>query len=768
MTSESLDIDQDGPNYISVAVAIPSLPVLTYSVPPGLNSPVIGSRVLVPVGHREIVGCVVGTDIASDSHKPAPLKQERGATIRPFIESYDDGPFLPLETLDLAKWTADYFICGYGEVIAAAMPPTALDSRRLKKRRSGFKEMRLVTITPNGLEALRDTTNLALGVRQLEALGQLAKHSKGLLAGALGPDGSVIGRLQRRGLVVTEVVRVDREPLEVGRVSKDEEIKAKENRHQTLTPEQTQAVERLLPMVEQRSFRAALLHGVTGSGKTEVYLRLAEATVRSGRRVIVLVPEIALTLGIADAFSRAFDGRVAVQHSGLSVGERHDQWHRIRGEAIDVVVGTRSAVFAPISNVGLIVVDEEHDASYKQEESPRYHAKSVALVRGQRLGALVVLGSATPAVETYRHAVSGRYEKLEMLERVNQRPLAKVEIVDMRREVAREGPDVILSETLCHRIGEAVGQGEQVLLLMNRRGFASGVLCRQCGQTLECPNCSVALTLHNATTRTRCHYCNYASDRPVRCQHCVSPYLEAIGFGTERVEQELRKYFPETTVARLDRDTVRKRGELVELLRRFRQNEVQILVGTQMIAKGHDFPNVTLVGVVSADVGLTVADFRASERTFQLLTQVAGRAGRGSKEGKAVVQSYYPEHYSITHACQQDYEPFFRQEIEFRRDLNYPPYISMINVIVKGRTFADAMNDAGALVRLIKKDPKSFDVLGPAPPPIGRVRGQYRAQFFLKGSNRKVMREGLQRAVDLQPSGLKRRIAVDVDPVSMM
>ena len=766
MTSESPD--QDALGYISVAVAIPSLPVLTYSVPSGSGLPPIGSRVLVPVGHREIVGCVVGTDVPYGSQNTSGLKKRASASIRPFIECYDDGPFLPLETLEVAQWTAEYFVCGYGEVIAAAMPPTALDARRLKQRRSGFREKRLVTITPKGVEAFRNGGKMGLGVRQLEALGELVKHSKGLFAEALGSESSVIGRLERRQLVMTELVRCDRDPLEVWGVPTETEATIEDTRPQTLTREQSLAVEKLTPLVQRQSFRAALLHGVTGSGKTEVYLRLAEEAVRNGRRVIVLVPEIALTLGIADSFARAFSGRVAVQHSGLSVGERHDQWHRIRSGDIDVVVGTRSAVFAPISDVGLIVVDEEHDASYKQEESPRYHAKSVALVRGQRLGALVVLGSATPAVETYRHAVSGRYEKISLLERVNERPLAQVEIVDMRREVVREGPDVIVSEPLRVRIGEVIGQGEQVLLLMNRRGFASGVLCRQCGQTLECPNCSVALTLHISSGRTRCHYCNYAANRPVRCPHCVSPYLEMIGFGTERVEQELRKHFPGTTLARLDRDTVRRRGELVRVLRRFRQNEIQIVVGTQMIAKGHDFPNVTLVGVISADVGLTVADFRASERTFQLLTQVAGRAGRGLKEGRAVVQSYYPEHYSITHACQQAYEPFFQREIAFRRDLNYPPHVSMINVIVKARTFSDAMNDALVIASEIRKGRTSFEVLGPAPPPIGRVRGQYRAQLFLKGNNRKAMREGLQRAVELQPAGVKRRISIDVDPVNMM
>ena len=464
MISESPDIGQNAPDYISVAVAIPSLPVLTYSVPPGSDSPPIGSRVLVPVGHREMVGCVVGTGVPNDGRKARPVKQEQDANIRPFIECYDDGPFLPLETLELAQWTAEYFVCGFGEVIATAMPPTALESRRLKERRSGFKEKRLVTITKNGLEALRNTADMGLGARQLETLGQLAKQSKGMFAGVLGSDSSVIGRLQRRGLVVTELVRVDREPLEIGQFRQDEEIKAKENRPRTLTREQTQAVERLTPLLQRNVFRAALLHGVTGSGKTEVYLRLAEEAVRNGRRVIVLVPEIALTLGIAESFARAFGGHVAVQHSGLSVGERHDQWHRIRRGRIDVVVGTRSAIFAPIANVGLIVVDEEHDASYKQEESPRYHAKSVALVRGKRLGALVVLGSATPAIETYQHAVSGRYEKLAMLERVNQRPLAKVEIVDMRQEAARVGPDVILSEALRARIVEVVDRGEQVLL----------------------------------------------------------------------------------------------------------------------------------------------------------------------------------------------------------------------------------------------------------------------------------------------------------------
>ena len=485
----------------------------------------------------------------------------------------------------------------------------------------------------------------------------------------------------------------------------------------------------------------------------------------------MLVPEIALTPAIAALFRQAFGDRVAIQHSGLSDGERHDQWQRIRRGDIDVVVGTRSAVFAPLADIGLIIVDEEHDGSYKQEESPRYNGRDVAIVRGQRTQALLVLGSATPSMESYHNAMSGRYERIVLERRVLDRPLAAVTVVDMREEYAAEGPDAVLSRALKDAVAARIERKEQALVLLNRRGFATAVFCRQCAGTLECPNCSVSLVVHGEghARRANCHYCNYSTRVPAACPHCAGPYLEQAGFGTERVEAEVKRACPSARVARLDRDAIRRKGALGSLLSRFRAGAIDVLVGTQMIAKGHDFPRVTLVGVVSADVGLGMADFRASERTFQLLTQVAGRAGRGDQPGEAIIQTLYPEHYSIQLACRQDYPAFYERELQFRRAMRYPPLVSIINTIVRSRTFAGAMDDAADLVQRLRaeSDRAGFRVLGPAPAPLGRLRGEYRAQFLLKGVNRKAMREALMAAVAARPD-LQRRVVVDVDPVSVL
>jgi primosomal protein N' (replication factor Y) len=505
---------------------------------------------------------------------------------------------------------------------------------------------------------------------------------------------------------------------------------------------------------------------VTGSGKTEVYLRLA-AHVRAQRRdVLVLVPEIALTPAVAGRFRGMFGERVAIQHSALSDGERYDQWQRIRRGEVDVVVGTRSAVFAPLASVGLIIVDEEHDASYKQEESPRYHGRDVALVRARDAGALVVLGSATPSLESYQHARNEKFTLIELTRRVLDRPLADVRIVNMRDEFAEAGPDVVLSSALREAMAARLADGEQVMVLLNRRGFASNVFCRACGDTLECPNCSVSLTVHRGAQRARCHYCDYARRLPDRCLHCGGTYLEYQGIGTERVEAEIRAAFPDARVARLDRDTVRRRGEIVGVLRRFGRGEIDVLVGTQMIAKGHDFPAVTLVGVISADVGLGLADFRAAERTFQLLTQVAGRAGRGERAGEAIVQTLFPEHYSIQLAQTQDYGRFFGVESRYRQAMRYPPAVWLVCVTIRGTSEAGAFRDA-ALFADVLRAKRGFKVLGPAPAPLARLRRYFRVQLFLKGTHRRAMRQALREALRTHPQ-LARSITIDVDPLSVL
>jgi primosomal protein N' (replication factor Y) len=538
-----------------------------------------------------------------------------------------------------------------------------------------------------------------------------------------------------------------------------------------LTAEQSKALGRLETLASADRLHVALLHGVTGSGKTEVYLRLSAFVQSRSRTVLMLVPEIALTPAAAAFFRNVFADRVAVQHSGLSDGERHDQWQRIRRGDIDIVVGTRSAVFAPLPRLGLVLVDEEHDSSYKQEDSPRYNGRDVAIVRAQRAGALVVLGSATPSLETYHRATTGKYDHLTLERRVLDRPLATVTVVDMREEYAAGGPDVVLSRALIEGIGARLERGEQSLILLNRRGFATSVFCRQCAATIDCPNCSVSLVVHGdgPARRARCHYCNYSARVPPTCPACAAPYMEQKGFGTERVEAEVKRAWPNARVARLDRDSVRRKGAVGALLSKLRDGAIDVLVGTQMIAKGHDFPKVTLVGVVSADVGLGLADFRASERTFQLLTQVAGRAGRGEQPGEAIVQTLYPNHYSIQLACRQDYPAFFERELQFRRAMRYPPLVSLVNIVVRAKTFAAAMSDAADIVaRLTAGDPKgALRVLGPAPAPLGRLRGEYRAQVLIKGGNRTVMRETLVGALAGCPD-IARRTVVDVDPMSVL
>ena len=462
---------------------------------------------------------------------------------------------------------------------------------------------------------------------------------------------------------------------------------------------------------------------------------------------------------------------MAIQHSGLSDGERHDQWHRVRTGEVDVVVGTRSAVFAPFDSVGLIVVDEEHDTSYKQDEMPRYHGRDVAIVRGRQQGALVVLGSATPSLESFHNAQRGRYTLVSLDRRVAGRPMADVHVVNMRDEWAAAGADVTLSRFLIDGIEQRLAAGEQALVLLNRRGISSAVLCRQCGSTIECPHCSVSMTVHGTgrRARARCHYCDFAQAVPEACPQCAAPYLEHLGVGTERVEQDLRARFPDARIGRVDRDTVSTRGSLTAILASFGRRELDVLVGTQMIAKGHDFPFVTLVGVVSADVGLGLPDFRAAERTFQLITQVVGRAGRGERRGEAGVQTFFPTHYAVRCGCAQDYATFVAQELEFRTALRYPPVTAMINVVVRGTTLEQALDAAGALAREVARGitGRPIVLLGPAPAPLMKLRGEHRAQFFVKGGDRVVMNAAVRAALAAHPA-LARRTAVDVDPVSML
>jgi primosomal protein N' (replication factor Y) (superfamily II helicase) len=846
---------------VAVAVPVPGLGPLTYAVPDGVAKPVIGARVLVPLGKRTVTGVVLSDargarraaregaeepEIGSETQESRASRPATGASdVKPLIDVLDTEPFLPPDVIDLTAWVADYYACGIGDAIATAMPPRAwIESERharitdagearmlaergarrdvlefltggrvasigtlvkktpaasaalaalqdeglvmlttpLKGAADASRTARFAMVTAQGREDLDPT--LKLGARQLQALELLRAAPDGLALGDLADEdipSESVERLAKLGLVTIERRRVERDPfgLDAGRSISPALTPGLTSGPApvALTAEQQAAFATLSARAEVRTFHAALLHGVTGSGKTEVYLRLARGVRESGRGVLLMVPEIALTPAAAAIFRAAFGERVAIQHSALSEGERYDQWQRIRRGDVDVVVGTRSAVYAPLANVGLIVVDEEHDGSYKQDGVPRYHGRDVAVVRARAAGALVVLGSATPSLETFHNAERGRYELVSLTRRVLDRPMARVTIVDMRAEYAAEGPDVILSATLRDAMASRLERGEQAIVLLNRRGFASVVFCRECGETLECPNCSVSLTVHKAAGRARCHYCNYATPLPKTCGKCRGPFLEQLGYGTERVEADVKTLFPQARVDRVDRDTIRRRGAITALLERFAAREIDVLVGTQMIAKGHDFPSVTLVGVISADVGLGLADFRAAERTFQLLTQVAGRSGRGTIAGEAVVQTLYPNHYSIRHASRQDYAAFYADEMNFRRSMKYPPAVALINVIVKARSRQAAMDDAGTIAQALRSPlgrrnsgegaADAWRVLGPAPAPLGRLKGEHRAQLFIKSAQRTAMRKALAGVLDERPE-LKRRTIVDVDPMSVL
>ena len=758
---------------VQVAVPVPNLDLLTYAVPEGSPVPPVGARVVVPLGPRTVTGLVVENEKTENQRtenenpeRRAP-NAERFSPFKPLRTVLDTEPFVPSEVVDLAKWTAEYYAAGVGDTIPMLLPPMARGARA-----DAHKTLRMASITPAGLDAL----NVELTDKQRDLLALVAGAPAGIATTTLAARGfaaDAVSRLVRRGFITIRNDRIDRSPWSAETTRSDTVPASPVPREadRMLTGEQEAAIGRLTRLAAAREFKVALLHGVTGSGKTEIYIRLSAAVRDSGRRVLMLVPEIALTPAVAALFRDAFGDRVAIQHSGLSDGERHDQWQRIRRGDVDVVVGTRSAVFAPVERLGLIVVDEEHDGSYKQEEIPRYNGRDVAIVRAQRAAALIVLGSATPSMETYHNAMVGKYDRIVLERRVLDRPLARVTIVDMREEYAAAGPDVILSAPLRAAIADRLSRREQSLILLNRRGFATAVFCRQCAGTIECPNCSVSLVVHGEGTarRARCHYCNYTQRVPPACPLCAGPYLDQQGFGTERVEAELKAVCPGARVARLDRDAIRRKGALNALLSRFRDGEIDVLVGTQMIAKGHDFPRVTLVGVVSADVGLGLADFRASERTFQLLTQVAGRAGRGEQPGEAIVQTIYPDHYSIQLACRQDYPAFFDRELRFRKAMRYPPLVSLVNTVVRARTFTAAMDDAAGLVEEVRRRDGGGDlrVLGPAPPPLGKLRGEFRAQLLIKGANRRKMRETLQAAIASRRD-LQRRVVVDVDPLSVL
>lgn len=587
-------------------------------------------------------------------------------------------------------------------------------------------------------------------------LGELADRAN------VGP--SVIRTLEKRGFIEIFAQHVRRDPLSHIRVEPPEWF--------DLTERQKMALERIEAKLHDGTYAAFLLHGVTGSGKTEVYIRAMHAALRRGKTALMLVPEIALTPMFSRRLRSHFGERVALLHSSLSEGQRFDEWNRIRQGQAQVVIGTRSAVFAPLPHLGLIVVDEEHDTSYKQDESPRYHGRDTAIMRAYRENAVVILGSATPSLESYHNAHIGKYTYLQLGERIGGRPLAEVQLVDMREVFARRGKPSVFSDELVRALQETIARGEQAIILLNRRGFAPLVMCRRCGLKLQCINCDVTMTYHRKTDELLCHYCNHRAPIPRRCEVCGGEFIFLAGVGTEQVEARLQTMFPEMVIARMDRDAMRRRGSYEQVMTAFASGSIHTLVGTQMIAKGHDFPNVTLVGVISVDAALGLPDFRAAEHTFQLLTQVAGRAGRGEVSGRVIIQTYYPEHYVLRCARAQDYEAFYQQEIHYRQQHHYPPFTTLILALVRHRRWDRARALADEFARQLRAIANQQDmrILGPAPAPLARLRGEYRIHIIIKTRRRSLARDVVETALRRMRQARQdtRAITIDVDPVEMM
>jgi primosomal protein N' (replication factor Y) (superfamily II helicase) len=575
---------------------------------------------------------------------------------------------------------------------------------------------------------------------------------------------STIQTLEKRRILEVFVRNVRRDPLATARLPEIEELE--------LTKAQADAlIEIERPLAENR-YAAFLLHGVTGSGKTEIYIRAMRAALLRGRTAMMLVPEIALTPVFSRRLRAHFGDQVAIFHSSLTTGERFDEWSRLkRGEA-RVVIGTRSAVFAPVSNLGLVVIDEEHETSYRQQESPYYNGRDTGIVRASREKAVVVLGSATPSLESFHNARNGKYRYLQLAQRIANRAMASAEIIDMREVFARHGRPEIFSEELLAAIEETHARGEQSIILLNRRGYSSFVLCRSCGESIHCPNCDVTLTYHRSEMSIICHYCNHRQAAPSRCPSCAGKYIYYVGEGTEQLEEMLQKRFPALRIARLDRDTTARRKLFERAILEFGAGELDMLVGTQMLAKGHDFPNVTLVGVVSVDAGLSLPDFRSAERTFQLITQVAGRAGRGRLAGRVLIQTYHPNHYALKHACEQDYAGFYAEEIRYRKSLNYPPFVALASLLAHGEDFTRVQATAADIRQALddaNRD-RACRILGPAPAPLARLRGEHRIQILIKSRSRPRLREVIDIAfANAAARGCDvRSINLEIDPINLM
>ncbi len=801
--------------YCDVALPVPLDRTFSYSLPASLRDQVSpGARVVAPFGPRKLSGVVVRV-----------YGERPDIDVRDLLRVLDEEPALTEELLHLGEWIAEYYCSPIGEVLKSMLPlgseirssktvelsPAGRAAAERFRRSAGvddpaIKVLQALEARPlNEAYLKRKVQGCATAIESLKRQGYLKvrteveerdplrsregrfvvsaadpaklpkkapKSERWLVEYLLKDPGphdleslaierkdvaAVARRLARQGIVKMEVAR-------------DAPAIARKSSQVTLNLKQREALREISGALEAGLYRTFLLRGVTGSGKTEVYMASIEATLVLGKTALLLVPEIGLTPAVASQFFARFGDQVAILHSAFSGWQRAEQWRRIRRGEARVVIGTRSGVFAPVPDLGLVIVDEEHESSYKQDEMPRYHGRNVGVMRAMRAGATVVLGSATPSLESRYNAELEKYGLLEMPERIEERPLPQVEIIDMRREFVETRQNDLFSRSLAEQIEGRLAVRQQTMILLNRRGFSMYVLCRACGHRIECQNCSVTLTFHRHEQQLLCHYCDYAEAVPEKCPQCSSEHIYFQGSGSEKVEDELRERFPRARIARLDRDSVKGRDHYEAILGGFREGSYDILVGTQMIAKGHDIPNVTLVGVVSADVGLGIPDFRAAERTFQLLTQVAGRAGRGEQPGKVVMQTMNPDHWAIKLAAEHDYGGFYKKELYFRRLLAYPPYASMATLLVRSKKLEEALAWSGKLAAELRDLPSGVTMLGPAAAPVHKLKTEYRYQFLLKAGNRAKLRKAIQRAraYALNQDWPATGLVVDVDPMSLL
>jgi primosomal protein N' (replication factor Y) len=724
-----------------------------YLIPAELAAQVqVGTRVKAPFAHRQVLGCV--TALLESSPHP---------NLRPLLKVIGRQSHVSPAILRLARWMGEYYCCGPEAALKTVLPEA------VRKEKEGWREQLFVRALP------QHGPGPKLSRRQEEILVFARAHAESPLQELLRATGAAaqtVRRLEDKGLLAIAPKISERDPYARETILPTQML--------AMNPEQARALAEITAALQGGGppHRAFLLHGVTGSGKTEVYLQAIALALEQGKGAIVLVPEISLTPQTVERFKARFSSGpqqtlVAVLHSHLSAGERHDEWHKIRQGRARIAIGARSAVFAPVERLGLIIVDEEHEHSYKQEEAPRYHARDVAVVRAQMEEAVVVLGSATPSLESYYNAQKGKYRLLEMPTRADNKKMPIVRVVDMRQVARHEKKNSIFSPVLKEAIQQRLERKEQTILFLNRRGYATSLQCELCGYVAQCPDCSVSLTYHRQEQKLKCHICGHEKTAPLVCPEakCRNPAIRYSGLGTERVESTLVSLFPRARIKRMDSDTLKRKEDYRRILGDVRTGKIDILVGTQMIAKGLHFPNVTLVGIVHADLGLHIPDFRGSERTFQLLTQVAGRAGRGDVEGEVLVQAFTPFHPAIQYARRHDFTGFYGQEMEFRQQLKYPPFTRIALVLLRGRNEEKVKFSADYLKRELEKKTEGMAGLiikGPAAAPLARTKTEYRFQIMLLTRQMSRLSQLLAELTAALTLPDEVKMTVDIDPVNLM